>query len=117
LRLHGANVPEAYRGKNDPVFVSFMPAGRIVIKSRSVFVAEFKLKVAAVLGCNPALYAGYSLRRGGVTEMLSAGVPLAIINAHVGWAPGSTAHRTYYDHTGRLQMRIATAAMGGARGT
>ena len=114
LRLHVANIPVRERGANKPVFVVFKPGGRIVTKSRATFVAELKLKVASVLHCDPALYAGYSLRRGGVTEMLSAGVPLAIINAHVGWAPGSNAHCTYYDHSGRLQMRIATRAMGGA---
>ena len=83
--------------------------------SRSVFILRFKSIVETVLNVCPKLYSGYSLCRGGVTEMLSVGVPLAIIKAHVGWTPTSNAHCTYYDHAGRLQMRIPTRAMGGKR--
>ena len=70
-----------------------------------------------MLKIDPVLIAGYSLRRGGVTEMLMSGVPVPIVKRHVGWAPGSEAVDTYYDHHGRHQMRLPAARMGqrGAR--
>ena len=81
-------------------------------RSRSAFIAKFKSKVQSVLGFSPALYAGYSLRRGGVTELLSQGVPVPMVKRHVGWVATSDAVMTYYDHSGRAQMRMPTAAMG-----
>ena len=45
-------------------------------------------------------------------EMLMAGVPVPMIKRHVGWAPGSEAVNGYYDHAGRFQMLMPTAAMG-----
>jgi hypothetical protein len=105
--------------RSSPVFVRVTTVnGRRLISplSRSKFIARFKLAVRDVLGYSPALYAGYSLRRGGVTEMLSHNVPLPVVKRHVGWAPTSDAPMAYYDHHGRLQMRIPTAAMGGGRG-
>ena len=44
--------------------------------------------------------------------MLVAGVPLPVVKRHVGWAPGSDAPDTYFDHTGHMAMRIATRAKG-----
>ena len=112
-------LPEASRGYNAPVFVCCRPSRdgsyKYLPRSRSKFVEMLKHAVREVLGRDPHLYSGYSLRRGGVTEMLSCGVPVAIIKRHVGWAPGSNAHSTYYDHAGRLQMRIPTVAMGSQR--
>jgi hypothetical protein len=108
-------LPASAKQPHSPVFVDFrMVRGvrKVVSRSRSVFIARFKKAVKDVLGFNPALYAGYSLRRGGVTEMLTQDIPLPIIKRHVGWAPTSDAPMTYYDHHGRLQMRIPTAAMG-----
>ena len=116
LKLHASNLAHRGAAFNEPVFVSFTDGGGVKTKSRAQFVKELKALVANVLGCSPALYAGYSLRRGGVTEMLTQGVPLAIIKAHVGWTPESNAHCTYYDHSGRIQMRVPTSAMGGAGG-
>ena len=83
--------------------------------SRSEFISRFKSAVQTVLGKSPVLYAGYSLRRGGVTEMLMADVPVPMIKRHVGWAPGSEAVCGYYDHAGVAQMRMPTAAMGTRR--
>ena len=101
---------------NRPVFVCCKPSRdgryRYSPRARSHFIALFKTAVQDVLGRSPVLYSGYSLRRGAVTEMLSVGVPVAVIKRHVGWSPTSDAHSTYYDHTGRLQMRIPTVAMG-----
>ena len=110
-------VPAEVRARRaSPLFVSFKRARdgtrRFPPVSRSAFIARFKRTVATVLGYSPALYAGYSLRRGGVTEMLVAGVPLPVVKRHVGWAPGSDAPDTYFDHAGHLAMRIATRAMG-----
>jgi hypothetical protein len=44
--------------------------------------------------------------------MLSQGVPLPVVKRHVGWAPSSDAPMFYYDHHGRVQMRLPTQAMG-----
>ena len=110
------HVPASARGAKAPVFVSFEPSRDGVCRypplTRSKFIARFKLAVQQVLGYSPALYAGYSLHRGGVTEMLSQGVPLPVVKRHVGWAPTSDAPMFYYDHHGRIQMRLPTKAMG-----
>jgi hypothetical protein len=115
LRKLAAFTPAWARQSTMPVFVSF---GRLAVGgrprplSRSEFIARFKRAVVEVLKCSPVLYAGYSLRRGGVTEMLMSDVPVPMIKRHVGWAPGSEAICSYYDHAGKLQMRMPTAAMG-----
>lgn len=112
-----ALTPAAARAPDQPVFSTWRPAtqtaqGAFVPLSRSAFIARFKASVSAVLKIDPILYAGYSLRRGGVTEMLLSGVPVPMVKRHVGWAPGSEAVNAYYDHHGRLQMRVPTAQMG-----
>jgi len=111
-----AMLPPAAKLANRPVFVdlTMLPNGsaRLIALSRSKFITRFKLSVMEVLGFNPELYAGYSLRRGGVTEMLSQDIPLPVVKRHVGWTPLSDAVMAYYDHHGRLQMRIPTAMMG-----
>jgi hypothetical protein len=110
-------LPASAKQRNSPVFVQVVRENgghRVSPMSRSKFIARFKKAVQQVLGYSPALYAGYSLRRGGVTEMLSRGVPLPVVKRHVGWAPTSEAPMAYYDHHGKLQMRIPTAAMGRA---
>jgi phage gp46-like protein len=115
LRKLAAVTPAWARQGDMPVFVSFgkeTAGGRPYPLSRSKFIARFKRAVVEVLKCSPVLYAGYSLRRGGVTEMLMSDVPLPMIKRHVGWTPGSDAICSYYDHAGRLQMRMPTAAMG-----
>jgi hypothetical protein len=108
-------LPASAKTHTSPVFVDVnvvWGARKFVPRSRSVFIARSKQAVNEVLGFSPALYAGYSLRRGGVTEMLSSDVPLPIIKRHVGWSPTSDALMSYYDHHGRLQMRIPTQTMG-----
>ena len=111
-----ALVPQATLAPNMPVFVSAVRTAqggmRFPPRSRSKFVARFKRAVQDVLGFSPALYAGYSLRRGGVTEMLTRGVSVPVVKQHVGWSATSDAVMAYYDHSGRAQMRIPTAAMG-----
>ena len=116
LRELAAATPEWARAAHMPVFAVLGPGARGTIValpiSRSVFIRRFKLTVEAVLKCSAVLYAGYSLRRGGVTEMLMSDVPVPVIKRHVGWVPGSDAICGYYDHAGRFQMRMPTAAMG-----
>jgi hypothetical protein len=118
LRQHAAHLPPGAGplAFNTPVFVyaSVARDGSTSWKPQSAgtFIKRFKTVVQSVLQCSPSLYSGYSLRRGGVTEMLSSNVPIAIIKAHVGWVASSNAHCTYYDHAGRLQMRLPTMAMG-----
>jgi hypothetical protein len=114
LQAHAAHLPPGARGANQPLFTMLTASGGTQpVSSESI--AQLKAKVRSTLGVDPTMFSGYSLRRGGVTEMLAVGVPVAIIKAHVGWAPDSNAHCTYYDNSGQLQMRIATQAMGGAR--
>jgi hypothetical protein len=110
-----AFIPAQYRGPEAPVFVSFAPSRdgfyRFLPLSRHAFIKRFKEAVRTVLGFDPHLYAGYSLRRGGVTALLSAGVPPAVIKRHVGWAPLSDAINAYYDHSGIAQMLLPTQAL------
>jgi hypothetical protein len=113
------HIPIWARRAGRAVFVSFESSRdgvqRFPPLSRAKFIARLKEAVQSVLGYSPALYAGYSLRRGGVTEMLSQGVPLPVVKRHVGWAPSSDAPMFYYDHHGRVQMRLPTQAMGRGR--
>jgi hypothetical protein len=108
-------VPPSHRAPNCPVFVSFAfsrdGVRRFPPLSRQAFITRFKSAVREVLGFDPHLYAGYSLRRGGVTALLSAGVPPAVIKRHVGWAPMSDAINAYYDHSGISQMLLPTRAL------
>jgi hypothetical protein len=115
-RLAELTPPEA-RAADQPIFSTLRPASATapaayVPLPRSTFISRFKEAVRVVLKVDPVLYAGYSLRRGGVTEMLLSGVPVPMVKRHVGWAPGSEAVNAYYDHHGRLQMRLPTARMG-----
>lgn len=69
-----ALVPPDRRGDAAPLFVSFH-VGREGAQcfwavTRREFIALLKDKVKTVLGFDPTLYAGYSLRRGGVTELV-----------------------------------------------
>ena len=77
--------------------------------SRSNFIIKLKSAVRRTLGVNPVLFSGYSLRRGGVTALISAGVPLPVLNGHVGWAAGSAMPFTYFDSSAGA---TATAALG-----
>ena len=104
--------PAWARAPHRPVFTNFA-AGMDGVRrfekvSRAQFTARFKAAVRSSLGLNPALHAGYSLRRGGVTAMIMAGVPAAIIKRHVGWTPGSEAIFLYYDHSGYANKRRPT---------
>ena len=108
LRRLAMFVPIHHRCNSSPLFVSFSlsKAGtpRYLAVSRQQFISRFKSKVATVLSFDPALYAGYSLRSGGVTQFLSADVPLPVVKQHVRWAPQSNAVFSYYDHSGRAQL-------------
>ena len=111
LRRLASFVPAAHRRKRSPVFVLFnrgLP-GRPV--SRQAFIARLKLAVRDVLQVSPELYAGYSLRRGGVTALIAAGVPESVIKRHVGWAPFSLAIHQYYDHASAQQKLMPTRAL------
>lgn len=116
LERLAAVVPAANRKAEHPVFVSFVAAGDGLVRyqavSRNYFISDFKLAVQRVLGCDPALYAGYSLRRGGVTELLSRSCNMAAVKRHVGWTKDSNAVYDYYDHQGKPQMLNPTRLMG-----
>jgi hypothetical protein len=111
------HVPAERRGKDCPVFVSFARTragtGNYWAVSRTSFIDRFKDKVKKVLGFSPTLYAGYSLRRGGITAMMSASrpPPLPAVKHHAGWAPGSEAYNLYFDNSGFTQLRLPTAAL------
>ena len=80
--------------------------------TRRTFIRRFKQAVEEVLGFSPILYAGYSLRHGGVTELLERCSNMAMVKRHVGWAKGSTAVYDYYDHSGMQQLLRPTQGMG-----
>ena len=116
LRRYTSLLPPWARAADRPLFVSF-EVGRDGRRhfppvSRARFTARFKAVVVAALGDDPSLYSAYSLRRGGVTAMLAAGVPVAIIKRHVRWAPGSEAINLYYDHDGDARQRLPTQSLG-----
>jgi hypothetical protein len=115
LTALAAAVPSKARELHRPIFVDLATArnGAVMFLplSRSKFIARFKHAVSTVLGVSPILFAGYSLRRGGVTAMLAAGVPVPAVKRHVGWSPTSEAVNTYYDHTGRVVMRLPTSML------
>lgn len=119
LRRLASFVPPSHRTPSSPLFVSFRRsragAARYWASSRKEFIDSFKALVAHVLGVSPTLYAGYSLRRGGVTAMLTAEVPLPAIKQHVRWAPDSDAVFAYYDHSGRAQLLQPTQKLGASR--
>ena len=86
LQRLAALLPSSLVAPDRPVFVDVKGtasgAVRFPPRSRSRFIARFKNKVESVLGFSPALV-GYSLRRGGVTELLSQGVPVPMVKRHV----------------------------------
>jgi hypothetical protein len=96
------------------VFASFRPvrgAQDFRPRSRGEFAFRLKALVRTVLKRDATLFSGYSLRRGGVTAMLSADKPVAAIRRHVGWAPGSSTVDLYYDDRGYGQQRLPTAGL------
>jgi hypothetical protein len=110
-------MPRERQGRAAPLFVSFDRGldGRqhFWALPRSHFIAQLKDTVWSVLQVSPELYAGYSLRRGGVTELLSRNmVSLAAIKRHVGWAATSNAVFDYFDHSAPEQLLFPTAHMG-----
>jgi hypothetical protein len=112
-----ALVPSRYRSPQSPVFISFTPdsRGRLHYHSitRRAFIQRFKVLVEEVLGFSPTLYAGYSLRRGGVTELLkNCGGHLPMVKRHVGWSKDSNAVYDYYSHEGKAQLLRPTLGMG-----
>jgi hypothetical protein len=106
-------LPSTHLLASSPVFVSFTRtaggAQRFWAVSRDQFTYRFKTVVRDVLGFDPALLSGYSIRRGGVTALVSADCPLPVITRHVGWAPASHAIYLYYDHSGTAQRSLPTA--------
>jgi hypothetical protein len=112
-------VPVSSRTSEHPLFVTFVDVGDGYMQyhavSRHHFIHTFKLAVQQVLGFDPALYAGYSLRRGGVTELLSQSCNMSAVKRHVGWTKGSNAVYDYYDHHGKQQLLQPTRLMGAVR--
>lgn len=120
LKAYLSFLPPAVKAPGLSLFVSFKPSsdGRLLYPpmSRAEFVESLKVSVGNVLGKSPVLYSGYSLRRGGATELIKAGVPLPVIKGHVGWAPSSNAIFSYYDHHGLDQMSLPTSRLPVKRG-
>ena len=116
LRRLATVVPIDCRGASAPLFVSFHRRAHHAVSvwciTRRTFIRRFKQAVEDVLGFSPILYAGYSLRRGGVTELLERCSNMAMVKRHVGWAKNSTALYDYYDHSGKLQLLRPTQGMG-----
>ena len=115
LRALAAVLPPSAKTCSSPVFVSFeFGAGGVRLfptVTSFQFIGRFRSLVRSVLGKDPTLYAGYSLRRGAATEFIKKGVPLPVIKAHVGWSPSSTAIFSYYDHGDPSQMKLASEAL------
>lgn len=108
-------LPPRYRSPVSPVFVQFQATNlggfRCCALTRKAFVDILKTKVSAILGCEPVLFSGYSLRRGGATAMVTSQVPLPAVNSHVGWAPTSRAVFGYFDPCSGRQRQLPTAML------
>jgi hypothetical protein len=111
-------LPESAKRPHSPLFPSFDAASHststrasFAAVSRSRFTAQLKALVRVSLQVSPVYFSGYSLRRGGVTAMLMAGISPAILKSHVGWSPASEAFNLYYDHSGLAQQLIPTLAL------
>ena len=117
LERLAACLPPGRRVGNFPVFVSFARTREGSCNywavSRGQFIERLKKVVQDVLGFEPALYAGYSLRRGGVTAVMSAPrpPPMPAVKHAAGWVPDSAAFNKYFDPTGRAQLRQPSAAL------
>ena len=117
LERLAACLPPERRVGGFPVFVSFARTREGTCNywavSRGQFIERFKKEVQAVLGYEPAMFAGYSLRRGGVTAVLSAPKPppMPAVKHAAGWVPDSTAFNKYFDSTGHMQLRQPSAAL------
>lgn len=110
LRILFHMLPHHRRRPRDPVFVDFCKPGLPPV-SQQAFIARLKDSVQRTLGRHPALFSGYSLRRGFVTEMISRHVPLPVTAEHVGWKAGSATILKYYDHAGRREIFMPTQAL------
>ena len=110
-----AFVPASSLQESSPLFMSFTVSSLgeqyFCPLTTGQFTGRFKRCVREVLGFDPELFSGYSLRRGGVTALVSSTCPVPVIKRHVGWAPGSQAIDAYYDHTAVEQLRIPSAAL------
>ena len=117
LERLAAHLPSERWVGDFPVFVSFARTRggscNYWAVSRGHFVGRFKRGVKDVLGFDPQMYAGYSLRRGGVPEVLSAPIPppMPVVKHVAGWVPDSTAFNKYFDSTGHKQLRLPSAAL------
>jgi hypothetical protein len=104
-------LPAASRTKDSPLFVDFQrrsPSAPLRPLSRAKFISQLKRSAATATGKPQHRFAAYSLRRGAVTAMLMALVPMPIIKAHAGWTADSQAIHLYYDHHGPAQQRMPT---------
>lgn len=114
LRLLTASLPPKFQAPSCSVFITISVTTKSAVVhniSESQFVRRFKGIVKSVLNLDPTMFSGYSLRRGGVTAMLSADKPVPVVKRHVGWAPGSDAIDKYYDDRGYEQQRLATSGI------
>lgn len=80
--------------------------------TRQMFVTFLKQKLARIFpNINPNQWSGISLRKGGATSAMRAGVQSEVIQKLGGWA--TDAYKSYLDHTAldvsNAQQRMATA--------
>lgn len=93
---------------NVPFFVSSLSARTAV--SAASFTTSFRSRLSAIKVADAAGYSGHSMRRGGFTEMLNAGVPVSVAQAHGRWR--SLSYQRYFDIVGSEEARrLATSGL------
>ena len=101
--------------QDDPLFVFRFGNGVDRFMTDSQFVSVLRTHVkAAFPGRDASLYAGHSLRRGGATAMILAGVPEPVLKAHGRWS--SDTYQRYYDSAHNASVRLeATRSLASTR--
>jgi hypothetical protein len=101
-----AFIPAALRLPSHPFFLHDLNSASPM--SDSDFITHLRRLLTRFLGEEAAQFAGHSFRRGGVTALLQAGVPEAVIAVHGRWK--SRAWEGYIDSQSNLRIRLAPTA-------
>lgn len=98
-----------WRKQKDIPFFLASSASKVIAVSDSVFINSLRshLRVAGVQ--NYKEFSGHSLRRGGFSAMIEAGVPVALAQLHGRWK--SAAYMRYIDVKNSLELRKRPTAL------
>ena len=107
-RLYTSHLGATRSNGDAPFFVSSLTSCAAV--SASGFTKTMRSRLSAVGVPDVAGYSGHSMRRGGFTEMLNAGVAVSVAQAHGRWR--SLSYQRYFDIAGSEgARRLATSGL------